>query len=139
MDERLNGYMSLEADYLFPIILFIYYLVIMSSLLLMCRCLNSQNDYIVGMRGASFTGGEEEYGEVIYGNEGSFDKKGYASSRLDKAGRMYVAFPATTGECGVFGRSFIVETHAGSKIGRNDCIKECIMIDPVGKVREQRY
>ena len=139
MDEKLNGYMSLEADYLFPIILFIYYLVIMSSLLLMCRCLNSQNNYIIGMRGASFTRGEEEYGEVIYGTDDRFNKSEYAMSRLDKAGSMYVAFPVTNGECAVNGRYFIVETHAGSKIGRNDCTKECVMIDPVSRIREQRY
>lgn len=131
--------MSLEADYLFPIILFIYYLVIMSSLLLMCRCLNSQNNYIVGLRGASFTRGEEEYGEVIYGTDNVFDKEGYAASRLDQAGRMYVAFPVMSRDCYLSGSCFVVETHAGSKIGRNDCIKECKVIDPVRKVREQRY
>lgn len=139
MDERLNGYLSLEADFLFPMILFIYYLVIMSSLLLMCRCLNSQNNYIVGMRGASFTRGEEEYGEVIYGTDRSFDRRGYAMSRLDRAGRMYVAFPVSNGECTDTGRLFIVETNAGSRIGRNDCIKECMMINPVRRIREQRY
>ena len=139
MDERLNGYLSLEADYLFPIILFIYYLVIMSSLLLMCRCLNSQNNYIVGMRGASFSRGEEEYGEVIYGTDDVFDKECYATSRLDQAGRMYVAFPVMSKDCFNNGRSFVVDTHAGSKIGRNDCTKECIMINPVRRIREQRY
>ncbi len=131
--------MSLEADFLFPIILFIYYLVIMSSLLLMCRCLNSQNDYIVGMRGASFTGGEEEYGEVIYGTGKFFDRKEYAESRLERAGRMYVAYPVMEKDCFDNGRIFVVETHAGGKIGRNDTISECIMINPVRLIREQRY
>ena len=124
---------------MFPIILFIYYLVIMSSLLLMCRCLNSQNNYIVGMRGASFTRGEEEYGEVIYGTDDVFDKKGYAMSRLELAGKMYVAFPVMSKDCYLSGDNFVIETHAGSRIGRNDCIKECMMINPVRRIREQRY
>ena len=139
MNEKLNGYMSLEADYLFPIILFIYYLVIMSSLLLMCRCLNSQNNYIVCMRGASFTRGEEEYGEVIYGTDEVFDKESYADTRLALAGGMYIAFPVMTRECGISGNSFYVVTHSGSRIGRNDCEKNCIRIDPVRRIREQRY
>ena len=91
------------------------------------------------MRGASFTRGEEEYGEVIYGTDKSFDKKEYAMSRLDRAGKMYVAYPVMEKECSVNGRNFIVETHAGGKIGRNDSIRECIMIDPVRMIREQRY
>ncbi|MCR4787022.1 MAG: hypothetical protein K5888_00400 [Lachnospiraceae bacterium] len=138
-DKELNGYMSLEAGYLFPILLFIYYLVILSSLLLLVRCLTSQNDYIVGMRAASFSRGEEEYGEVIYGTDEGFDAESYAISRLEMADRMYVAFPTKSIECISSGGSFSVRTYGGDRIGRNDCSKECIIVDPVGRIREQRY
>ena len=82
MGKRISAYMSVESSVIFSIVIMLYYLVIISSMLLLDRCLLAQNDYIVALRGALFSDGREEYGEVIYGEETSFDRKNYVESRL---------------------------------------------------------
>lgn len=131
--------MSMEAAFLFPTVIFIYYLTIMSSLLLLTRCLMSQNNYVICARTASFSMGGEDYGEIVYCRESTFNKEEYALKRLETAAKMYIAFHPDEGRCIVSGSGVTVETKGKSKIGRYDCIKECVTVNPVNKVRELRY
>lgn len=68
MNKRWKGYMTVEASFIVPIVLIILVLIIKSSFLLYDRCVMSQDSYLLVFRGSSFTLGDKNYGEVIYGD-----------------------------------------------------------------------
>ncbi len=139
MGKRINAYMSVESSVIFSIVILLYYLVIMSSLLLLDRCLLAQNDYIVALRGAVFSDGSEEYGEVIYGKETSFDRKNYAESRLANIENMYVFFPVKERKIILTDQSLFISESSSGSIGKNEYDCECRLINPVMRIRECRY
>lgn len=139
MKEHIDAYMSVESSMIFSITIFLFYLVIMSSSLLMDRCLLSQNDYVIALRGASFSNGEEEYGEVIYGAESSFDRYAYMMSRLDRLSDLYVFFPVGKQSVNIAGQSITVKSLGEGLIGNNEFECECRMNNPVMRIRESRY
>lgn len=138
MDKRIDAYMSVEASVIFSITVFLFYLVIMSASLLLGRCLSAQNDYVIALRGATFGNGEEGYGEVIYGNESSFDRKSYMLQRLSRVSDLYIFFPTKEMTADVTGSSVVVYTGGKGKIGINEYECECRMNNPVMRIRENR-
>lgn len=68
MYKWLNGYITVEASLIVPIVLLIYMFVIKGGLYAYNRCIISQNNYLLTYREAYFTQEGENYGEVIYGN-----------------------------------------------------------------------
>lgn len=83
MHKELNGYMTVEAAFVMPIVLFLYILIILCGFFLYNRCVISQDASLLTLRGSRFTDAEENYGEVIYGNrkEESHSSQ-YIESRL---------------------------------------------------------
>lgn len=69
MRKKCNGYFTIEAAFILPIVLFIYLVIILSAMFLYCRCVISQDEFLLSMRGGRLTLGEEKYGEAIYGSE----------------------------------------------------------------------
>ncbi|MCR4990315.1 MAG: hypothetical protein K6A38_05555 [Lachnospiraceae bacterium] len=138
MDKKYKAYLSLEGSFLFPMIVLVYYLIISASLLLLNRCLTAQNNYVIGMRAASFSMSAEKYGEVIYYDISGFDRSGYALDRLYRIKDSYPSFPVERNECDSYGQDVFIRTYAGSIIGRNDNMTECHGIDPVSKIRGLR-
>ena len=69
MCKKWKGYLSLEASMILPIVLFLYFLIILAALYLYCRCAISQDTFLLCVRAERFTYGENNYGEVIYGEE----------------------------------------------------------------------
>lgn len=72
MSRWLKAYFSIEAEMVFPIILVLYYLIILLAVTLFSGCIKSQNTFVEDLKKVRFTNVSEEYGEVIYGQmEGS--------------------------------------------------------------------
>ncbi|MDE6202091.1 MAG: pilus assembly protein, partial [Lachnospiraceae bacterium] len=67
MDKKWKGYFTIEAALIMPLILFLYVIIILTALFLYCRCAISQDNFLLGMRAAGFSYGEDNYGEIIYG------------------------------------------------------------------------
>ncbi len=69
MNKKLNGYFTVEASLVMPLVLFLYVLIIVSGIFLYDRCVMSQDMYLIAFRGSRFSNSAPEYGEVIYAKE----------------------------------------------------------------------
>ena len=67
MRRWLKAYLSIEAEMVFPIILVLYYLIILLAVTLFSGCIKSQNTFMEDLKRVRFTSRSEEIGEVIYG------------------------------------------------------------------------
>lgn len=129
-----NAYFTVEGSFIFPMLMLLYFLIVMAALLLFARCLTSQNDYILALRGARLSYGAEDYGEVIYGESGdSFAVSGYVLKRLKAVGNTYPVYTQLSSGFEKDGAYAVLTTGAGSKIGRNDCVKRVKIINPTKK------
>ena len=101
MHKKFNGYFSVEASYILPIVLFLYLLIILSALFLYCRCTISQDTFLLCMRGERFSYGEENYGEVIYGDssESLWPAEDYVQERMEFKKKVYPVYPPLSGKC----------------------------------------
>lgn len=77
---KFKGYMSLEASYIFPIVLGIIYMIIATALSLFAFCYNSQKEYVNALKDIRITSEEGIYKEVIYSD--IREKSGKCSSGL---------------------------------------------------------
>lgn len=66
-NKKVKGYLTVEASFVMPIVLFLYLLVILLAFFLYNRCVISQDLYLLALRGSRFTDRSSLYGEVIYG------------------------------------------------------------------------
>lgn len=137
MKKTLNGYMTTESSFVFSMCILLYFLIIMAGLLLFARCLTSQNDYIIGMRGARFTEAGDAYGEVIYGEE-RFDASSYMRSRLRAVGQHYIVYKQSTESAEVLSDVVAVHTKGGGTIGKNECSKRIAIVNPIETLRSER-
>ncbi len=69
MNKNLNGYFTVEASLVMPLVLFLYVLIILSGIFLYDRCVMSQDVYLIAFRGSRFSNSAPEHGEVIYMKE----------------------------------------------------------------------
>lgn len=67
LNHYVNGYLTVEASFLIPMILWLTILLISTTFFLYNRCLLAQDVYLMSFRGSVFTDWSEGYGEVIYG------------------------------------------------------------------------
>lgn len=67
MQCKVNGYLTLEAEMILPIIILLYYLIIIVSVRMFDLCTDSQKEYYEGIRKARFTYETDYYKEIIYG------------------------------------------------------------------------
>ena len=90
MCKNLKGYLTVEASFVMPLVIFLYLLIILCGFLLYNRCIISQNDYLVAFRGSRFTEAGINYGEVIYGDMMLREPDSqYVESRLQYQMRFY--------------------------------------------------
>lgn len=82
-----KGTFTVEAAMIVPIVLFLYLSILSVSLFLYDRCVGSQNCFLLGLRSARYTCAEENYGEVIYGEESYMDAKEYVQERWQRKRR----------------------------------------------------
>lgn len=138
MRRKLKGYFTVEASFIMPVILFLYLLIILTALFLYCRCAISQDNFLLAMRGAEFTGGRENYGEVLYGEaeDSGWAAESYIQERLIYKKRFYPFFPSTGGICEKRGGKVLVET--GQKGSGQKIAKTAQQLNPVTVIREGR-
>ncbi|MDD6491764.1 MAG: hypothetical protein PUG54_06000 [Firmicutes bacterium] len=138
MHKKWKGYFTIEATFILPIILFLYLLIISAALFLYCRCAISQNNFLLAMRAARFTQGEDYYGEIIYGNtkDGSWQAEDYVKERLTQIENHYPFYPARGGECKVDEGYALVET--GQRSSKLLITKKVQRLNPVEMVRKGR-
>lgn len=138
MCKKYNGYFTVEAAFILPIVLFIYLLIILAAMFLYCRCVISQDDFLLGMRAGRFTWGENNYGEVIYGNEQEnfWSAENYVQERLADRREIYSFYPRETGQCQINKENVIVQT---TQKGEKSQITKVIQrINPMKIIREGR-
>lgn len=100
--KKYNGYFTVEASLVMPLVLGLYVLILSAAMLLYNRCVNSQDCFLLAMRAGRFTEAKESYGEIIYGEameeqlweEGS--AKEYVKDRLQKKSRYYIGTEENT-------------------------------------------
>lgn len=138
MHKKYNGYFSIEASFILPIVLFLYLLIILSALFLYCRCAISQDNFLLGIRAGRFTWGEHHYGEVLYGSkqEGSWSAEDYVQERVAYKRAFYAVYSAREGECTISRESVVVKTP--QKGSENRIIKSVQRLNPVEIIREGR-
>lgn len=138
MHKKFNGYFTIEASFILPVVLFLYFLIIFSALFLYCRCTISQDNFLLAMRAGKFTWGEDYYGEVIYGSEQEklWQAENYVQDRLARKREFYPVYPAQGGECVISKESVVVQT--GQRGSRNRIVKSVQKLNPVEIIREGR-
>lgn len=70
MHKEYKGYLSLEGSFVFPIVLVIFYLVIIGAISLFMRCIDASTDYIKELHSARGMNNEEIIYENMYGYYG---------------------------------------------------------------------
>ena len=136
--KKIKGFMTVEASFLMPLILFLYLAILWAALILYDRCTLSQNCFLLVMRGANFTRAGENYGEVIYG-DAEFtgkDKENYITDRWQKQNRLYVGRQERQMQCianNISVRITVDDKGIGQRIN-----KKADILNPVKQVREGR-
>ncbi len=138
MRRKWKGYFTIEASFIMPVVLVLYLMIILAALFLYCRCVISQDNFLLGMRAARFTWGEEGYGEVFYGDCGknAWNAEQYVQTRLAQRKRYYPLYPTESGVCRISEGCVLVET--GQKGSRDKIAKNVQALNPVNIIREGR-
>lgn len=90
MNKRWNGYFTVEASFVMPMILVLYLLIILCGFFLHNRCMISQDNYLLAFRGSRFTETSENYGEIIYGQmDGKEVDTAYIRTRMARRAGIY--------------------------------------------------
>ncbi|MGN0377113.1 MAG: TadE family protein [Suilimivivens sp.] len=90
MCRCLKGYLTVEASFIMPWVVFLYLLIILCGFYLYDRCVISQDNYLLAFRGSRFTDAGENYGEVIYGDMREKEPDtGYIEDRLEYKALLY--------------------------------------------------
>lgn len=138
MHKKHNGYFTIEASFILPVVLFLYILIIFSALFLYCRCAISQDDFLLGVRAGRFTFGKEHYGEIIYGSkrENEWSAENYVRERLAYKRDFYPFYFTTDGGCILSDNNASVQTsQRGTKMR---IVKNIEILNPIKIIREER-
>lgn len=138
MCKKFNGYFTIEAAFILPVVLFIYLIIILAAMFLYCRCVISQDDFLLGMRAGRFTRGESDYGEVVYGNdqENLWSAENYVLERFAERRDFYPFYPLETAQCRISKEKVVVQTT--QKGAKSQITKVIQRINPVIIIREGR-
>lgn len=146
----LKGYLTVEASFLIPMVLWLYLLFMFAAFFLYDRCLLTQDAYLLSFRGSVFTGWSEGYGEVIYGCLPGRDRealRGYLEQRMgwiDGEGNFsgkYPAFQKIEGK--ILMEKKKVSVRVMGRVKKEDFMgikvnAEAFVPDPVSVIREAR-
>ena len=76
-----KGYLTVEASFIVPFILFLYIFLVFTAFFLYSKCLLWQDYYLLSFRGSTLTDWSAGYGETAYG---------YLSKRKEERTRCYI-------------------------------------------------
>lgn len=138
MHKKWKGYFTVEASFILPLVLLLYLLIILAALFLYCRCMISQDNFLLGMRGERFSEGGAGYGEVIYGTAeaDNWPAKGYVEERMLRRREYYPYFSTTEGAFEEEGEK--VAVWAMQRGSGKSIRKELYKINPIKIIREGR-
>jgi len=71
--NKLNGYVTVEASFIVPMVIGIFYLIIICSFWLFLRCYRSERAYIENLRIERYTNYYGNIPMVIYGDSDTFN------------------------------------------------------------------
>ena len=136
MNKKFKGYLTLEASYVMPIVLLLYVLIILSGFYLYDRCVISQNNSLLALRGSRFTDAADYYGEVIYGDMkmGSCDES-YLMARLDYKERFYPFYTSVSKSVSIQDGEIVIATEGTYNLS---ITKKAEQINPIQIIREVR-
>lgn len=141
MCKKLKGYMTVEATYIVPIVLVIYMMFIMCGFYLYDRCVISQDNYLIALRGSRFTEAAENYGETIYGDmKTGYFLEGYVRERVAYKSGFYPFFAEESAEVEMQGKNvtvFVLGFHGTLQVSKMAQRENPLEI--VKKVRRQTY
>lgn len=136
-NKSLRGYMTVEAAYVMPIVLFLYVMILTAAFLLYDRCVTSQDYYVLALRGSRFTDADEYYGEVIYGKMQETDiMREYLTGRLHRRKSYSLHRRKETKEVETEGN--LVRIFSVEDSGTLFMKKEAERINPVERLKESR-
>jgi hypothetical protein len=104
----INGYMTIEASLIMPLVIGVYLFLIFSGFFLYSKCVLIQDTYLKCFRASVFTYWEEGFGEVSYGflaNKSATEARGYIRSRDDFS--KYPFFVLTNEDISVYQMSLL--------------------------------
>ena len=138
MHKKWKGYFTVEASFILPLVLFLYLLIILAALFLYCRCMISQDNFLLGMRGERFSEGKTGYGEVIYGTAEAdhWRAEEYVEERMLGRRKYYPYFGTTEGRFEEVGEKVMVR--AVQRGSAKSIQKELYKVNPIEIVRERR-
>lgn len=136
MNKKLKGYLTLEAAYVMPMVLLLYVLIILAGFYLYDRCVISQDNSLLALRGSRFTVAYENYGEVIYGdmNMESCDES-YLLTRLDHKERFYPFYTSLDKSVLIQNGEIVIATEGLYDL---KIAKKAEQINPIEIIREVR-
>ena len=138
MHKKWKGYFTVEASFILPLVLFLYLLIILAALFLYCRCMISQDNFLLGMRGERFSEGKTGYGEVIYGTAEAdhWREEKYVEERLLGSRNYSTYFGSTEGTFDEEEQKVVVR--AVQRGSAKSIQKELYKVNPIEIVRERR-
>lgn len=136
MHKKLKGYLTLEAAYIMPVVLLLYVLIILAGFYLYNRCVISQNNYLLALRGSRFTVSYKNYGEVIYGDMevGGYNED-YLMTRLEYKEKFYPFYEPLVKRVWAENGCIVVATEGFNNL---KITKKAEQINPVEIIREVR-
>lgn len=88
--KSMNAYLTVEAAFIMPVVLFLYLALILLAIFLYDRCMISQDNYLLAFWGSRFSAAQENYAEVIYGKkEATGLDREYLLTRMERKSRTY--------------------------------------------------
>lgn len=138
MYKKINGYFTIEASCIVPLVLFWYLLILLLALFFYSQSSISQDSYLLGMRASRFTYGEDYYGEVIYGDtsKAKWDAKAYVIERIQRKSSFYPAMEIRKQMCEITPSE--VSVYVEGKGMRKGIRKICQVYNPITVIREER-
>lgn len=141
MNKNWNGYFTVEASLVMPLVIMIYLLIILCGFYLYNRCVISQDNYLLAFRGSRFTDAGTDYGEVIYDEmeKNNNNNNQYILQRLEYKSRLYPFWNMDEQEIKTAGNKMIIASagYKGTLVIKKDAEKLNIL-ETVRKVRRDR-
>ena len=136
MDRKLKGYLTLEAAYVMPIVLLLYVLIVLAGFYLYNRCVISQNNSLLALRGSRFTTAWENYGEVIYGDmDVGICDRSYLLARLEYKERFYPFYTSLGKSVSILNNVIVIDTEGYYSL---KITKKTEQMNPIEIIREVR-
>lgn len=135
--KGMKAYLSVEAAFIMPVVLFLYLAIILLAVFLYDRCVISQDYYLLALRGSRFSAARENYAEVIYGKKGAGSlNREYLLDRMERKNMTYPFYRQEKENIVITDNSVVVSSKGfGGKLEVEKKIKQ---ENPMELIRKRR-